>query len=887
MTATAPSAPRIPLIELDPGDARSRGLGVLSVKAPAGRRALPLERVSIAARVAERVASVTISEAFVNPYAEPLEAVYIFPLPGGAAVSDFGMRVAGRIVKGVVQERGEARRQYWKALDDGKRAALLEQERDDVFTVQLGNLPPGEAVSVVLTYSEQLPFFDDGTTEVRLPLVVAPRYIPGAPLDRESVGEGTELDTDVVPDASRITPPRLARGFDPRVALSLEVELVEGGGFDDLACSQHATRLKVGGGAVKIALARENEPLDRDFVLRWRAAGGATRTSLLVHKSKDGRSYGVISIVPPRREGFLGTARDVVFVVDRSGSMEGVKMASAARACGVLLATLGPRDRFAIAAFDDRVDWLEPPRGQAAGRWDGRFVPADEAGLELGHRFLREIASRGGTELDGAVHEALEAIGKRAKTAARAPVVVVLTDGQIGDEARVLKRIQQEIGDARAFTVGIDTAVNDGFLKRLAALGGGTATFVQPGGALEDALKAVGREIGAPLVVNLELEGADGEKIEAGTVAPSAIPDLFAGRASTAFFRADRPGRVRVRGWTSDGARFEETAEPREVELPAIARLWAKARIQDLEDRFRLEPSAQAKIKADIIALSLMHSLLTRFTAFVVVDESEVVNATGERRKVVQPVEEPALWEMSKVAEEHAKYTPRLTCAGMDASMSGASDASLVAGPLPAMSMPAPKCAAPPSYRTVAPGAMGMPPAAPPVAAAGGGGGLGSLGGSVAGALGRVFKRMLPKKGGKDGGSANAKEDAGPSPAERGAIGKALETFAAALMAARALIAAGQVPPAEALEKARAALLKALAGSEAGQRVPLLQRFLRLPAVELVAALGTPGATAAGLRALFERHEKIFVAARAETEAALRGGAAAGAKEEPFWEATV
>ena len=176
----SPNVPLIPMVDAPAASSETRrGLGALVVADKARRLALPLAGVAIAARVAERVAEVTVTQTFKNPHAEPLEATYIFPLGGGCAVRDFELRVAGRVLKGDVDERKAARATYQKALDAGHRAALLEQERDDVFTVQVGNLPPGEEATVKIVYAERLPFYDDGTTEIRLPLVVAPRYIPG------------------------------------------------------------------------------------------------------------------------------------------------------------------------------------------------------------------------------------------------------------------------------------------------------------------------------------------------------------------------------------------------------------------------------------------------------------------------------------------------------------------------------------------------------------------------------------------------------------------------------------------------------------------------------------------------------------------------------------
>ncbi|MCA1828346.1 MAG: VIT and VWA domain-containing protein [Myxococcales bacterium] len=599
----------IPMVDIPARHDRQLGSLTATGKAP-----LPLEGVSVKARIIDRVAEVLVEQKFHNPFTEVIEAVYVFPLAGGCAVSSFEMQIGARVLKAAIEERGEARRQYAEALGQGKRAALLEQERDDVFTVQAGNIRPGDGIIVRLTYSERLAFFEDGRTELRLPLVVAPRYAGGHELPREQSGHGVEMDTSTVPDASRITPPRLAPGFDPRVSLKIEAELY--GALRDLECSQHAVRSSSGPESARVELSREAEPLDRDFVLRWRLAMEKVTSQLLVHGG-----YAMLSLIPPAREGYLGTPRDVVFVVDRSGSMQGPKMASAARACALLLRTLGPRDRFTAIAFDNAVEWMP-----------GGFVAADESGIGSGERWLRSIQARGGTELDEAMREAF--VLTRSVGEGRVPVVVVLTDGEVGDESNVLRRLQKEVGEARVFTVGVDTAVNDGFLRRVAALGGGTSTFVEPGSRLEEALQAVSREIGAPLITDVRVEG------EAFEAAPARVPDLFAGRASTAFFRFGG-GRVNVTGRFADGTKYAETLEPREAPLAAIDHLWARARVVDLEDEFRATHAE--KVKKEIIALSIRYTVLTRFTAFIVIDP-EVVADGGKRRTVVQPVEMPAGW---------------------------------------------------------------------------------------------------------------------------------------------------------------------------------------------------------------------------------------------------
>ncbi len=863
MNTTAPSEP-IPVLEF-PGATHERGLGMLEVTRPNGRVSLPLSGVKIAASVADRVASVTVEQSFSNSYSDPLEAIYIFPLSPGCAVSNFEMKVGARVIIGKVEERGEARQQYQQALDDGKRAALLEQERDDVFTVHVGNLPPGEEVTVLLSYSERLPYFEDGKTEIRLPLVVAPRYIPGYPLAADSVGDGTECDTNIVPDASRISPPRLVPGLDPKVALNLSVELRQAGGaINDLACSQHAMKLALGSDAIKVELSRTDERLDRDFVLRWRLVSDAVKSKLIVHRAADGTAYGMLSVLPPRREGYLGAARDVVFVVDRSGSMRGIKMASAARACSTLLSTLGPRDRFAIQAFDNVTEWLIPA-GRMAG--EDRFEWADESGIERGHQYLRKIDARGGTEMDGALADAFKAISRRTEDEGRVPVVVVLTDGEVGDESRVLKRIQTELGEARLFTVGIDTAVNDGLLRRVANLGGGTATFVAPGTQLEEALLAVGREIGSPLVVDLQLDVAGG-KFERQSLAPMRVPDLYAGRAVTAFFKFSGKVKIRVKGRFLDGRKFDQNVEAQEIDLPAISQLWAKAHITDLEDLYRIQPKKQAELQGEITRIAVEHALLTRFTAFVVIDQSEVVNADGSIRKIVQPVENPAAWESDDLlAAPAGAHFPFLQSAPPPSGPAGARGA---IAKMPDLlfnktdssqdlcwgSAPAPAQA----RRELSDRASNSPPPQPSAPAA---------------PATDFFDLVQP----------DAKEKRKDNTAESNSIKEAMVAFERAAEHAFKELSAGRIPEAEPIERARKELLRMLATTDAGTRVPVLQKFLRGAAVEMIAALKDKSAKPDRLVLLFEGHIKTLREAQTELSNVLTVKASGGGKR--FWESSI
>ncbi len=635
----------------EPEISRKCSFGQLNVSENQHNRVLPLSKVSVKASVINLISTVTHIQIFENPFNEHLEATYIFPLPGGAVVSDFEMKIGDKIIKGEVKERQEARLEYNKAVSDGKKAALLEQERDDIFTVQVGNIPPEKEIQVTITYSEKLPFFENGSTEIRLPMVTAPRYIPGDELDRSAAGKGVVSDTDLVPDASRITPPRLVPGFDPKIDLSIAVEIVqnENQAISELNCSQHASKTSISSGGIKVELSNKHETMDRDFILRWQLSNMELKNDLAFYNDDKGNIYGLLTIIPPKQEKYLEIARDVVFIIDHSGSMEGIKMTSAARACSILLDTLGPKDRFAILAFDDQLNWFEPdPKDR-----DNLFLNADIAGIDKGNKFLREIRAAGGTELDEALGGALYAFKDLKDNHGRMPIAVLLTDGQIGDESRVLKRIQKEIGDTRIFTIGIDTAVNENFLKRLAVLGGGTSAFVVPGEQLETALTMIGRDIGNPVLVDINIKDENCGIIDYSVV-PVKVPDLFASRAVNVFFKAKNPGKLIVTGKYYNGDDFYSLISGNQVNNSAIPQLWAKTKIFDLEDQYRIAEADfntdnnKNTLKQEIIELSIKHSVLTRFTAFIAVDQ-DITNESGDLRKIVQPVSEPANWEMNRM----------------------------------------------------------------------------------------------------------------------------------------------------------------------------------------------------------------------------------------------
>lgn len=601
-----------------PGD-----LGGLLALLDGRETAMPLVSVRVRTRITGVVARTTVEQRFRNTLTSPMEAVHIFPVPSAGAVVACELRCGELTVRATCMEREAAEATFAEARQRGKRAALLTQERADIHTLRVTNLPPKEEITVRTEIVERLDS-EDGRVLWRFPTVIAPRYLPGNPIQTGS-GPGVLPDTDRVPDASRLSPPLLLEG-----GARLDLEVALDGAPGRLESSLHALAVALEGG-VRVAPAGDAR-CDRDFVL---ALTWADPTAVKTRAWTDG-GYTLVHIEAPLAPSRV-LPRDVVFVVDISGSMAGSKIVAARRALTAALHGLIAGDRFHLVAFDDRLELYAPD-----------FVAYDAASLARADRWIAALQPRGGTEMLPAIREAL----KGTTPAGRLRTVLFVTDGQASNEQELVAAVANRragpasgpgAGEARFFTLGIDTAVNEALLSRLARVGGGTATFATPSDDIEAVVARMEGRFGSPVAIDVRVSGGEAARPE-----PEA---LFAGLGVGVLLKG-APAQVAVSLRTSSGnetvllenARLDGTGD-------LFRALWARERVAMLEDRLVLKPFEEEALRPEIVKTALFASegapkgagIASRFTAFVAVEE--MVTVGGERVTVVQGHPLPAQWE--------------------------------------------------------------------------------------------------------------------------------------------------------------------------------------------------------------------------------------------------
>lgn len=638
-------------------------------------RELPLRATTLRADACAGRARSVVEQRFVNPYAEPLTVLYRLPLPADGAVSGFSFVIGGERIVGRIERRAEARELFEAALAQGRSGALLEEERSSVFTQEVGNIPAGAEVTAEIVVDHPLRWLPDGAWEWRFPTVVAPRYLGGT----GRVADADQISVDVVEGGP---------GPACRFVLAIRDALAAGG---RAASSSHALLASpnsgdVGGLGVELAEAGSGA-LDRDVVVTWPVATPTAGVTLDVARPDPGHARGssafaLLTLVPARKVE-RRVSRDLIVLLDTSGSMAGEPIEQAKRVVGALIDGLSADDRLELIEF-----------GSEARRFRRGALPATAANRSAARAWLGKVRASGATEMRTAITEALGSLRAEAQRQ-----VLVVTDGLIGFEEEIVGEVLRRLSSgSRVHTLGIGSSVNRSLTGPLARAGRGSEHIAEIGVDVEPVVERLLARMEEPAIVELAVSGSAVRSL--GT---SHLPDLMGGAPALLPLELDAAGgELVVTGRTADGA-WEQRVRVAPIEngagSAALAALFAREQVEDLELRIAAGQPRE-RLEREIERVGLAFGVSTRLTSWVAVTEQQTVDPTLPTRRVSQPQRLPHGMSVEGLGLRRA--APMLAAAPMalafgapPAEAFGASMAAMAeplrARPAPAAATPGPK----------------------------------------------------------------------------------------------------------------------------------------------------------------------------------------------------
>ncbi|RZV38895.1 MAG: marine proteobacterial sortase target protein [Chromatiales bacterium] len=590
--------------ELTPGEAQS---GSLLWRMQQGYTTATTLNTDVRIDISGLVARVKVRQEFRNEGGEWVEGIYVFPLPDKAAVDRMRLHIGDRFIEGEIREKEQAKKEYEQAKQAGKKASLVQQQRANLFTTSVANVAPGELVVVEIEYLEDLRY-EDGRFSIRFPMTLTPRYIPGQVLpDRQ--GNGWSADTDQVPDASLITPPQVTRSQNHKISLTADVNA--GMPLEIIASRYHPVNVTEQNGHYVVELSDQQTIMDHDFELVWRPIPSAKPRAMAFSETVDGKPYHLLMVMPPDQDDVPAAQmpRETIFIVDTSGSMHGVSMSQAKRAVNLAIKALKPGDLFNVIEFDSYTSALFP---------HSRLASAANVGSALA--FVERLRAEGGTEMRPALKLAMSTPPQ--ETHLRQ--IVFITDGSVGYEEEMFSIIEQQLGAARLFTVGIGSAPNSLFMRKAAEAGRGSYTFISALHEVREKMDALFKKLEHPQVTDIEVHWPSGVIVDSY---PATVPDLYLGEPVSIKAQASngfRPGEVvRITGNSVTGSWAADLDIDSSTASEGVGALWARARIGALADQERRGGNAE-ELRTGILQTALTHHLVSKYTSLIAVDKTPV-----------------------------------------------------------------------------------------------------------------------------------------------------------------------------------------------------------------------------------------------------------------------
>lgn len=565
---------------------------------------VPLKHTDVKASIAGYISAVNVTQQFTNPYTSKIEAVYVFPLPENAAISDFIMTIGDRHIRGIIREREQAEQIYAQARAQGHTASLLTQERPNIFTQKVANIEPGKQIDINITYYSTLTY-SDGGYEFTFPMVVGPRFNP--PGTTDGIGAAPR-NNPAQPNATEITYLRPTERTGHDISLSLDIDA--GVSMESMESRTHKIDVKrLGESRARVTLSKLDSIPNRDFVLKWQVAGESIKSTLLAHtpdNSANKGGYFTMMLVPPKDLKFVPrNPVELVFVLDRSGSMNGIPMRQAQAAISRGLERLQPGDSFQIIDFSEDASQMGPAP-----------VEATETSIAKGQRYLATLDAHGGTYMIKGLRASLDF----PHDPRRLRFVTFCTDGFIGNEAEILGEVHKRLGSSRIFSLGVGSC-NRYLMDSMARMGSGVATYLDHKDSAATVMDAFFDRISHAPLADLKVDWAGAHITE---VFPSRVPDLFVGRPVilAGRYQGELPSSIRVHGLAGgDRHTIEVRATRSDSQLAnaALSQVWARAKLTEIADQSAWDTS-NPELTQTAKRTALDYNLMSPFTAFVAVD---------------------------------------------------------------------------------------------------------------------------------------------------------------------------------------------------------------------------------------------------------------------------
>ena len=577
------------------------------------------------------IARVNLTQHFTNTSLEWVNGVYVFPLPENAAVDHMEMIIGERILKGKIKERQKARQIYEQAKLEGKKSSLVEQQRPNIFTNSVANIGPNETVSISIQYQQTL-IYDQGQFSILFPMVVGIRYIPGTQKIEGFNGLGWSMNTHEVPDASSITPPvtESDQGHDNPVSININLEA----GFPivNVESIYHSINKQTNeANQYHIQLANQTTPTNRDFELTWRPQTTHEPQAALFTQDKDNERYGLLMLMPPEVDWSKQQtlAKEMIYVIDTSGSMSGESMSQAKQALLLGLSQLKSEDWFNIIQFNSYTE-----------AFSERALPARENNIDRAKDFVNSLYANGGTEIAPALNTALT----NASKSERIRQVIFLTDGSVGNENLLFKIIKQKLNNSRLFTVGIGSAPNSYFMSEAASLGRGTFTYIGKIEEVQEKMSQLFQKLNHPVLRDIKMVWQDDTNVDYW---PNPIHDLYIGEPLVVSLKLPKDQKqLIIRGSTNQSDWSTTLPIKNGGHETGLSILWARNKIQSLSQKISHGVNPE-EIKQAITALGLEHHIVTKHTSLVAVDITPTKPTDLTSKDKAVPVKKPHGWNIN------------------------------------------------------------------------------------------------------------------------------------------------------------------------------------------------------------------------------------------------